>query len=83
MNHDQEVVQAIAKVQKITNKHSEKSKNHQEQNMPARLADKAITTIESIDKRIVQELPKAERKKLNESLEELRKQIDVLLSMEG
>ncbi|WP_044796071.1 hypothetical protein [Bacillus cereus] len=83
LHHDQEAVQAIAEVQKISNKHSEKSKNRQEQNMPAKLADKAITTIESIDKRIVQELPKAERQKLNESLGELRKQIDVLLSMEG
>ncbi|PFZ58577.1 RNA polymerase subunit sigma-70 [Bacillus wiedmannii] len=83
LHHDQEAVQAIAEVQKITNKHSEKSKNRQEKNMPAKLADKAITTIESIDKRIVQELPKAERQKLNESLGELRKQIDVLLSMEG
>ncbi|MGE6551349.1 RNA polymerase subunit sigma-70 [Bacillus mycoides] len=83
LNHNQEVVQAIAEVQKISNKHSEKSKNRQEQNMPAKLADKAITTIESIDKRIVQELSKAERQKLNESLGELRKQIDVLLSMEG
>ncbi|EJQ73453.1 hypothetical protein IG7_00756 [Bacillus cereus HuA2-4] len=83
LNHDQEAVQAIAKVQKISTKHSEKAKNRKEQNMPAKLADKAITTIESIDKRIIQELPKAEREKLNESLEELRKQIDVLLSMEG
>ncbi|MDA1782326.1 RNA polymerase subunit sigma-70 [Bacillus thuringiensis] len=83
LHHDQEAVQAIAEVQKISNKHSEKSKNRQEQNMPAKLADKAITTIESIDKRIVQGLPKAERQKLNESLGELRKQIDVLLSMEG
>ncbi|HHQ2457473.1 RNA polymerase subunit sigma-70 [Bacillus cereus group sp. MYBK245-2] len=83
LHNNQEVVQAIAEVQKISNKHSEKSKNRQEQNMPAKLADKAITTIESIDKRIVQELPKAERQKLNESLGELRKQIDVLLSMEG
>ncbi|MCU5518014.1 RNA polymerase subunit sigma-70 [Bacillus wiedmannii] len=83
LHHDQEAVQAIAEVQKISNKHSEKSKNRQEQNMPAKLADKAITTIESIDKRIVQKLPKAERQKLNESLGELRKQIDVLLSMEG
>lgn len=83
LHHNQEAVQAIAEVQKISNKHSEKSKNRQEQNMPAKLADKAITTIESIDKRIVQELPKAERQKLNESLGELRKQIDVLLSMEG
>lgn len=83
LHNNQEVVQAIAEVQKISNKHSEKFKNRQEQNMPAKLADKAITTIESIDKRIVQELPKAERQKLNESLGELRKQIDVLLSMEG
>lgn len=83
LHHNQEAVQAIAEVQKISNKHSEKSKNRQEQNMPAKLADKAITTIESIDKRIVQGLPKAERQKLNESLGELRKQIDVLLSMEG
>ncbi|HDR3890149.1 TPA: RNA polymerase subunit sigma-70 [Bacillus cereus] len=83
LNHDQEVVQAIAEVQKISKKYSEKAKNHKEQNEPVKLADKAITAIESIDKRIVQELPKAERQKLNESLEELMKQIDVLLSMEG
>lgn len=83
LNHDQEVVQAIAEVQKISNKYSEKAKNRKEQNEPVKLADKAITAIESIDKRIVQELPKAERQKLNESLEELMKQIDVLLSMEG
>lgn len=83
LNHNQEVVQAIAEVQKISNKHSEKSKNRQDQNMPAKLANQAITKIESIDKRIVQELPKAEKKKLNESLEELRKQIEVLLSLEG
>ncbi|MED2184879.1 RNA polymerase subunit sigma-70 [Bacillus wiedmannii] len=83
LNQNQEVVQAIAEVQKISNKHSEKAKNRKVQNMPAKLVDKAITTIESIDKRIVPELPKAERQKLNESLEELREQIEVLLSMEG
>ncbi|HDX9636020.1 MULTISPECIES: RNA polymerase subunit sigma-70 [Bacillus cereus group] len=83
LNHNQEVVQAIAEVQKISNKYSEKAKNRKAQNEPVKLADKAITAIESIDKRIVQELPKAERQKLNESLEELMKQIDVLLSMEG
>ncbi|MEI5893511.1 RNA polymerase subunit sigma-70 [Bacillus luti] len=83
LHHNQEAVQAIAEVQNISNKHSEKAKNRKNQNMPAKLANQAIAKIESIDKRIVQELPKAEKNKLNESLEELRKQIEVLLSLEG
>ncbi|MBM6770848.1 RNA polymerase subunit sigma-70 [Bacillus cereus] len=83
LHNDQDAVQAMAEVQKVSNKYSEKAKNRKNQNMPAKLANQAIAKIESIDKRIVQELPEAEKKKLNESLEELRKQIEMLLSLEG
>nr|WP_252977602.1 RNA polymerase subunit sigma-70 [Bacillus luti] len=50
LHHNQEAVQAIAEVQNISNKHSEKAKNRKNQNMPAKLANQAIAKIESIDK---------------------------------
>lgn len=83
LQNNQEAVQALAKVQTISTNHSEKAKNYKEQNMPVKLAEKAISSIEAIDKRIVTGLPKSEKAKLLSSFEKLKVKIDDLLSEEG
>ncbi|MFJ8265337.1 RNA polymerase subunit sigma-70 [Peribacillus asahii] len=83
LQNNQEAVKALAKVQTISTNHSEKAKNYKEQNKPVKLAEKAISSIEAIDKRIVSGLPKSEKAKLLSSFEKLKVKIDDLLSEEG
>ena len=71
------------KFKRISTNHSEKAKNYKEQNKPVKLAEKAISSIEAIDKRIVIGLPKSEKAKLKSSFEKLKLKIDNLLSEEG
>lgn len=82
LQSNQEAVQALAKVQTITSNHSEKAKNYKEQNKPVKLAEKALSSIEAIDKKIITGLPKSEMAKLQSSLEKLKSVIDDLLSEE-
>lgn len=82
LQSDQEAVRALAKVQTITSNHSEKAKNYKEQNKPVKLAEKALSSIEAIDKKIITGLPKSEMAKLQSSLEKLKSKIDDLLSEE-
>lgn len=83
LQNNQDAVQALAKVQTISTNHSEKAKNYKEQNKPVKLVEKAISSIEAIDKRIVTELPKSEKAKLKSSFEKLKLKINDLLSEEG
>ena len=82
LNSNQETINAMAEVQSISTNHSEKAKNLKEQTMPVKLVEKAFNSIEAIDKKTVLGLPKLEMKKLENSLEKLKLQIDKLFSVE-
>ena len=82
LNSNQETINAMAEVQSISTNHSEKAKNLKEQTMPVKLVEKAFNSIEAIDKKTVLVLPKLEMKKLENSLEKLKLQIDKLFSVE-
>ena len=83
LQKNQDAVDALAEVQKISTNHSEKAKNYKEQNKPLKLVEKAISSIEAIDESIIKGLPKSENDKLFSSLEELKIRISNLLSEEG
>ncbi|AZB41516.1 RNA polymerase subunit sigma-70 [Bacillus sp. FJAT-42376] len=82
LQNNQEAVQALSEIQTISTNHSEKAKNYKEQNKPVKLAEKAISSIEAIDKRVVTGLPKNEKAKLMSVFEKLKLKIDDLLSEE-
>lgn len=78
----EEAVEAMAEIQSISTSYSEKAKNHKAQNEPIKLVDRAINSIDSIDKNIFSNLPKIEKEKLQSRLEKLKLEIEVLLSEE-
>lgn len=82
LNGNQEVIQAMAEIQSISTSYSEKAKNYKAQNEPVKLVERAINNIDSIDKKIVNSLPKIEKDKLLSRLEKLKLEIEELLSGE-
>lgn len=78
LNKQDELKEAIAKVQTITSTYSEKSENDKQKNIPISLVKKAINSITSIDKDIINNLDKGDKENLIKEIERLKKEIDCL-----
>jgi hypothetical protein len=75
-----EAKDAIANVKLITKEHSEKSENRKQRNAPISLVKKAMNSIESIDRDIINRLNKEDIRNLNKELKKLKAEIDTLLT---
>lgn len=79
LNENTEAKEAIANVKLITNEHSEKAENIKQRTVPISLVKKAITSIDSIDREIINQLPEENRDDLIKELRKLKGKIDKFL----
>ena len=79
---NEKVQTAIANVKSISKKYSEKAENEKQKNTPIKLVEKAINSIESINRGIICSLTKEDKTKLINELKKLKSQVDNLILKE-
>ena len=82
LNENKQVQTAIANVKSISKKYSEKAENEKQKNTPIKLVEKAINSIESINRGIICSLTKEDKTKLINELKKLKSQVDNLILKE-
>ena len=82
LNENKQVQTAIANVKSISKKYSEKAENEKKKNTPIKLVEKAINSIESINRGIICSLTKEDKTKLINELKKLKSQVDNLILKE-
>ena len=82
LNENKQVQTAIANVKSIFKKYSEKAENEKQKNTPIKLVEKAINSIESINRGIICSLTKEDKTKLINELKKLKSQVDNLILKE-
>lgn len=80
--NNKETVSALSEVQTISNRHSETAKNQKERDMPAKLVNRAINTLSSIDIQAIESLSIDDNEELQRSLDKLQAIIDDIRSSE-
>lgn len=82
LNQYQEAKDAIATVKTLTKDYAEKAENVKQRNIPISLVKKAINSIESINRDMIDLLPKEDRINLINEIQKLKQEIDSLLPKE-
>ncbi|WP_393968642.1 MULTISPECIES: RNA polymerase subunit sigma-70 [Enterococcus] len=80
--NDKETVVALADIQTISNRHSETVKNQQERDMPVKLVNRAINSLNSINIQSIDSLSINDSEELVRSLDKLQAIIDEIRSSE-
>ena len=83
LHNDKNAAAALAEVQNLSNHYSEISKNQKEHTKPLKLIEKALNSLESIDRKIIISLPKEEKIKFNNTLDRIQSSINDIRSVEN
>lgn len=79
LNSNKESKNAIANVKSTTKYYADKAENIKQRNHPISLVKKAINSIESIDRNIIQQLSKKEKEELIKEIKKLKYEINNFL----
>lgn len=83
LHNDKNAAAALADVQHLSNHYSEISKNQKEHTKPLKLIEKALNSLESIDRNIILSLPKEEKIKFDATLTRIQSSINAIRSVEN